>query len=138
MNFSHQSIQHWLDLQKLERTINQKLSQALAQGVHPVTLNEFYVLHYLHQTKGKELRVNEISDKLGMSFSGTSRMLQKFEESCQVIERKTSSQDQRAIEISLTPLGLEVLSDCYSKVEQVIKQYQTLLSKLTQAIQELE
>lgn len=95
----------WLKLQSLTQQIDQELTAALQTLVDQISLNEFYVLHFLAQAEGQPLRVNDLSAKLGLSQSATSRMLTRFERTCEVIERQPSSVDKRSVLIHLTPAG---------------------------------
>ena len=117
-------LKKWLQLKALEQEINQELEQALSQGRHTIQLNEFYVLHFLSESRQKSLRISDISQHLGLSLSATSRMLVKFETTCKVIERSSCPDDKRGIEIHLTSQGKKVLEDSYRLLEPVLKRYQ--------------
>ncbi|WP_276754121.1 MarR family transcriptional regulator [Limosilactobacillus ingluviei] len=84
----------WLKLQSLTQQIDQELTAALQTLVDQISLNEFYVLHFLEQAEGQPLRVNDLSAKLGLSQSATSRMLTRFERTYEVIERQPNSVDR--------------------------------------------
>lgn len=77
------------------KQINQELSQALKTIPEAILLNEFYVLYFLNQSQGKSLTVSDLSKKISLSISATSRMLVKFEESCRVIERKAGEHKRK-------------------------------------------
>lgn len=86
-------------------------------------LNEFYVLYFLNQSQGQSLTVSDLSEKIGLSISATSRMLVKFEESCRVIERK-AGEDKREAQVILTDKGKDLLNEGVSLIEDVLSHYQ--------------
>ncbi|WP_371866624.1 MarR family transcriptional regulator [Galliscardovia ingluviei] len=77
-----------------------------------MTLNAFYVMHYLAQAQGKPLTVNEISAYIGLSQCATSRMLHRFEASCQVIEKHKA-----------LPIGVHYKSNSQTTVTHYYKKY---------------
>lgn len=77
------------------RQINQELSQDLKTIPEAILLNEFYVLYFLNQSQGQSLTVSDLSKKISLNISATSRMLVKFEESCRVIERKAGEHKRK-------------------------------------------
>ena len=121
----------WLGLRRLEQQIQQDMEQALSQASYPMTLNEFHVLYFLKESEGHKLQISEISDKLGLSMSATSRMLVRFEQTCGVIERHTCAEDKRAIEIALTDLGKERLAQAQEAVQPILDKYHKQLTQLT-------
>lgn len=86
-------------------------------------LNEFYVLYFLNQSQGQSLTVSDLSEKIGLSISATSRMLVKFEESCREIEQKVG-EDKREVQVILTDKGEDLLNEGVSLIEDVLSHYQ--------------
>ena len=105
------------------RKINQELTQALKKIPEAILLNEFYVLYFLNQSQGQSLTVSDLSEKIGLSISATSRMLVKFEESCHVIEQK-AGEDKREVQVILTDKGEDLLNEGVSLIEDVLSHYQ--------------
>ena len=54
-------IENWLKLQKFTQQVSAELEEKLGQMTPAVSLNEFYVLHFLKQNAGLDLRVNDLS-----------------------------------------------------------------------------
>lgn len=104
-------IENWLKLQKFTQQVSSELEEKLGQMTPAVSLNEFYVLHFLKQNAGLDLRVSDLSQKLGLSLSATSRMLVQFEQTCNVITRTQGQEDKRSIRINLTAEGERVLEE---------------------------
>lgn len=117
----------WLHFQKIEKQISSEIEQALKRSAHAMTLNEFYVLHFLDETHGNNLRMNDLSEKIGLSLSATSRMLDRFEGSCGVIQRHPCTEDKRGVRIYLTEKGVQALKEASERVEEVLQSYQEIL-----------
>ena len=124
------AMNQWLSLRRLEQQIQADMEEALSQARYVMTLNEFHVLYFLKESEGHKLQISEISDKIGLSISATSRMLVRFEKTCGVIERHTCAEDKRGVEIVLTDLGKERLAQAQEAVSPVFDQYHTQLEML--------
>ena len=72
-------VNKWIAFHSNMKQISTELEDALSKGEHPITLNEYYSLHYLNETEGNILRMTDLSTKISLSLSATSRMLAKFE-----------------------------------------------------------
>ena len=82
------SLNALLTVRTLLATIEKQATEVLSSLETKVTLNELYVLYFLDQADGLPLRINDLSIKLKLSQSATSRMLTRFENMCGVITRK--------------------------------------------------
>lgn len=118
----------WLNFKNLNNQIFKELELSLKHSNHAMSLNEFYVLYFLHHVENHELRMKELSEKIGLSLSATSRMLDKFEKNCQVIERRHCTEDKRGVQVILTQLGEEILNDTLLIVNQILEKYEQTLS----------
>lgn len=116
-------IEQWMKLQAIEKEINQGLTQALKKIPEAILLNKFYVLYFLNQSQGQSLTVSDLSKKISLSISATSRMLVKFEESCRVIERK-AGEHKREVQIILTDKGKDLLKEGITLIEDVLSHCQ--------------
>ena len=114
-------VSKWLSFHNAMKNISNELEEALSKGEHPITLNEYYSLHYLNETEGNILRMTDLSEKISLSLSATSRMLAKFENTCGVIERFSSAEDKRGVCIRLTPSGKEYLEHATSIVAEILE-----------------
>ena len=113
-------VNKWIAFHSNMKQISTELEDALSKGEHPITLNEYYSLHYLNETEGNILRMTDLSTKISLSLSATSRMLAKFENTCGVIERFSSAEDKRGVCIKLTPKGKKYLENTTSIVIDVL------------------
>lgn len=82
------SLNALLTARTLLATIEKQATEVLSSLETKVTLNELYVLYFLDQADGLPLRINDLSIKLKLSQSATSRILTRFENTCGVITRK--------------------------------------------------
>lgn len=92
-------IEQWMKLQAIEREINQELSQDLKTIPEAILFERILCFIFLNQSQGQSLTVSDLSKKISLSISATSRMLVKFEESCRVIDRKVG-EDKRKYRLS--------------------------------------
>ncbi|WP_432739407.1 MarR family transcriptional regulator [Ligilactobacillus agilis] len=122
-------IENWLRLQKFTQQVSAELEERLGQMTPAVSLNEFYVLHFLKQNAGLDLRVSDLSQKLGLSLSATSRMLVRFEQTCNVITRTQGQEDKRSIRINLTTEGERVLEEARRQLDLVLANYKGILTE---------
>ena len=122
-------IENWLRLQKFTQQVSAELEERLGQMTPAVSLNEFYVLHFLKQNAGLDLRVSDLSQKLGLSLSATSRMLVRFEQTCNVITRTQGQEDKRSIRINLTAEGERVLEEARHQLDLVLANYKGILTE---------
>lgn len=122
-------IENWLKLQKFTQQVSSELEEKLGQMTPAVSLNEFYVLHFLKQNAGLDLRVSDLSQKLGLSLSATSRMLVQFEQTCNVITRTQGQEDKRSIRINLTAEGERVLEEARHQLDLALANYKGILTE---------
>ncbi|UXC63248.1 MarR family transcriptional regulator [Ligilactobacillus agilis] len=122
-------IENWLKLQKFTQQVSSELEEKLGQMTPAVSLNEFYVLHFLKQNAGRDLRVSDLSQKLGLSLNATSRMLVRFEQTCNVITRTQGQEDKRSIRINLTTEGERVLEEARRQLDLVLTNYKGILTE---------
>ena len=105
-------VSKWLSFHNAMKNISNELEEALSKGEQPITLNE---------TEGNILRMTDLSEKISLSLSATSRMLAKFENTCGVIERFSSAEDKRGVCIRLTPSGKKYLEHATSIVAEILE-----------------
>ena len=112
----------WLSFRCRHEEIKKALEKTLLECEHSVSLNEFYTLYFLSKSEDKALAIQDLSQKVGLSPSATSRMLQQFEHSCGVSMRSTF--------IHLTPLGTKRLAIFLKAIDPVLKRYDADLTAL--------
>lgn len=121
------NMENWLALRRLEQKLRQDIERTLSKLSHPITSNELQTLYFLNESQGQKLQISEISEKIDLSVSATSRMLVRFEKNCGVIERHICVDDKRIVEIKLTNLGKERLTEGLATIAPILEKYKTTL-----------
>lgn len=116
-------IELWLQFNRRHKQIVNELEAVLSSGSHPLTLNDFYTLYYLNLTEGNILRVSDLSEKIGLSISATSRLLVRFENTCGVIVRQACETDKRESRIRLTELGKQRLAEASQLMATTLEKF---------------
>ena len=113
-------LEKWFDFNRRQVELEAILEQTIAeQSDQSLTLKEFYLLHFLNQTKEKSLRQIDLPDKLHLSPSAVSRMVARLEtKNCALLSRKCCVQDKRASFICLTSDGQKTLAYLQKAVEE--------------------
>lgn len=125
------SILQWFALRDEYEEIKKEMEKALSECEHSVSLNEFYTLYFLNESDHKELCILDLSYKVGLSLSATSRMVKRFENSCGVITRCPFPTDKRSVFINLTDVGQYRLGIFLKAIEPVLEKHQTTLTAIT-------
>lgn len=119
---THNLITNWLSLTQIQAMITNELEQALQQK-HDLSLNEFYVLLFLSEAPGQQLRLQQLQTMVGLSQSAMSRLVSRFEaKGCGAMQRAICENDRRGIYTSLTSIGEEKLQRAKSTVQEVLEQ----------------
>lgn len=117
--------EEWFALRERVHGIERRIEAALQAGEPSMSAQELYAAHILGQAGahagGGSLGVTELSQRLGLSQSATSRMLARFEHQCEVITRTPSATDRRSLEVRLNQEGRELLERTYAVVAQVLR-----------------
>jgi MarR family transcriptional regulator, organic hydroperoxide resistance regulator len=79
-----------------------------------LTLSKFDVLRVLGQ--GAPCRVNDIADELGITWGGTSKIVDRLE-AAGLCRRRSNPSDRRSSLIDLTPAGTRLLAKAKRTVE---------------------
>ncbi len=122
-------LQQWFVLNKKRIQIIQELQDAILQvpGSH-LELNEYYLLYFLDEAPDKKLKQIDLTDKLNLSNSATSRMIARLEsKKCGVISRQPCELDKRATYIALTTKGKELLDRVNAVTDELLSQHDDVL-----------
>ncbi|WP_433269483.1 MarR family winged helix-turn-helix transcriptional regulator [Actinosynnema sp. CS-041913] len=96
----------WSDLRALHNRINASLERALQRRFH-FGMSEFTALGALHDSPGGELRMQELTEVVGLNQSSVSRLVARLEQSG-LTTREICETDRRGVFSRLTPEGREV------------------------------
>lgn len=93
-----------------------------------ITEPQFNVLRILKGAKGKPITVQEIQQNMVQRSSNVTRIIDKLlTKGC--VDRKECPSNRRKMDISITPVGLELLAICSLKIHTY---HQPYLQNLTQ------
>ncbi|WP_206098771.1 MarR family winged helix-turn-helix transcriptional regulator [Paenibacillus paeoniae] len=110
----------WLSVSHFHSSINDKLEQVLL-GQYDISLKEFYVLKFVSSSSCKELRLQQLQEKVGLSQSATSRLVDRMgAPSVGALERHTCTLDRRGIYTRITELGEQKYEQALATVSQVL------------------
>ncbi|MFF2890104.1 MarR family winged helix-turn-helix transcriptional regulator [Paenibacillus sp. NPDC057967] len=112
----------WLSVSQIHSSVNDKLEQALLRQ-YDISLKEFYVLKFVSSSPCKELRLQQLQEKVGLSQSATSRLVDRMEApSVGALERHTCTMDRRGIYTKITELGEHKYEQALATVSQVLNE----------------
>ncbi|HEM2866420.1 MarR family winged helix-turn-helix transcriptional regulator [Streptococcus suis] len=94
----------WLTFHARHEDIKNQLESFL-KGYH-LTLGSYAVLYLLSLQELNELRIVELSEKLGLSKSATSRLVAKMEQETVYLIRETCEEDNRGLYAVMTDEAL--------------------------------
>ncbi len=90
-----------------------------------ITPEQFNVLRILKGSHPKPLAVKDIQERMINKMSNTSRLIEKLKQRG-FLERIVCENDRRAVDITLTSLGLEQLEIYNKEIELMNQHYKTL------------
>ena len=116
----------WLsDLVRLEIALWERIDQRLL-AKHGLPLSSFETLYIIWNAPEQRLRVGEISQSLGVTVGGTSKIIDRLDRAG-LIAREPDPDDRRAAQIVLTPIGQRT-------VAQASKTYDAEMAILLDAV----
>ncbi|MFH9090109.1 MarR family winged helix-turn-helix transcriptional regulator [Streptomyces sp. NPDC017673] len=127
MNAVAASMARWDTLTRVHRRIESRVGRHLHQHLG-LGASEFHALRALDESVRAGsglLYLNVLADGIGLSQSGTSRLVTRLQDRGLVATR-LSSHDRRSVEIELTPLGHEVVGNgspvVHRAVEEIVRE----------------
>ncbi|MBB5957640.1 DNA-binding MarR family transcriptional regulator [Saccharothrix tamanrassetensis] len=96
----------WSGLRALHNRINASLERALQRRFH-FGMSEFTALSALHDSPEGELRMQELTEVVGLNQSSVSRLVARLEQSG-LTTREICESDRRGVFSCITPAGREV------------------------------
>lgn len=92
---------------------------------YDATAEQFNVLRILRGRHPEAMAVKDIQERMIGRMSNTSRLVEKLRRKG-LVERCACLHDRRAVEVSITPQGLERLTELEQAIEPVYRQCRTL------------
>lgn len=101
-----------------------------------ITPEQYNVLRILKGSHPRPMGVKDIQERMLTPTSNTSRLIDKLKQK-RYVERAECEHDRRAVDVTLTPRGLERLRALTAEVERVHERYQTLSTAEAQLLNSL-
>ncbi len=96
------------DLMNLQAKIQKRAGSALS--VHGLGLSDYFVLNQLHIAPFQKMRRNELAERVGLSPSGITRLLNPLEK-IGLVEKESNPRDARVSLVALTDAGKQIYED---------------------------
>lgn len=110
-------IYNWINFSKFHYRVNRSLDVLLHKQFNLV-VNEFFLLVFLSESANKRLRISQLQDKIGITQSALSRLINRLEAHAEKpIARFTDQTDKRSVYIELTSQGEKYLSQVIEEVD---------------------
>jgi len=114
----------------------------LALSVHGINFTEFMLIYYLNQTQGFTLSRIALAEKVALTASGVTRVLQPMEKNG-LVEKSINPRDARQSLVVLTKAGQEIAQDAIKTIEYTAEDVLSLLdidelSTLSQLLKKLK
>jgi len=96
---------------KLLKQIDNQLS------LHGISFSEFLVMHHLNNAPGKTMRRIDLAEKIGISASGITRLLNPMEK-IKLVQKEINPRDARVSLVKLSEVGEQIYSEAAVSFEQ--------------------
>lgn len=114
-------IQNALLASKLSRRVGNRLS------VHGISLTEYLVMRYLHESAHNAVPRIELAEHVGMSASGITRLIAPLEKN-NIIEKAVNPRDARQSLVKLTKTGLRLFNEARVSFDDIASEATASLS----------
>ncbi|WP_328593924.1 MarR family winged helix-turn-helix transcriptional regulator [Actinomadura macrotermitis] len=118
----------WRTLLRAQVLISRRL-QALLLAEHDLALGSYEVLRHLGESPNGKLRMNDLADRVLLSRSGLTRLVDRMQREG-LVARASCASDARGLFAVLTPAGRARLDAATPTYQQAVREY--LLSRLDQ------
>ena len=119
-----------IKLANLQTRIQKRLSSALAP--HGISFTEYLVLFQLNQAPGKTMRRIDLAEKVGLSASGVTRLLNPMQK-IGLVKKEENARDARVSLVALTGTGNTIFQDAETSFNQAAEALLTAIDNKDQA-----
>ena len=128
-------IQNTLLASRLSKRVGNRLS------VHGISLVEYLIMSYLHNSPSNSVSRIELAEHVGMSASGVTRLLGPMEKN-HLVEKVSNARDARQSLVKLSETGARVYSEATISFAQIANDLignisQSQLSKVVETYRKL-
>ena len=109
-----------IDLMILQGKVQKRVGGALS--VHGLGLSDYFVLNQLYIAPSQKLRRNELAERVGLSPSGVTRLLNPLEK-IGLVEKESNPRDARVSLVTLSVSGKQIYEDAkvtFSEASRVL------------------
>jgi DNA-binding MarR family transcriptional regulator len=85
-------------------------------SLHGISFSEFLVMHYLNNSPNKTTRRIDLAEKVCLSASGVTRLLNPMEK-IKLVQKETNPRDARVSLVKLSEVGEQVYNDAVVSFE---------------------
>lgn len=119
----------------MQSKIQKRIGAALS--VHGIGLSEYLVLNQLYVATNQKMRRSELAEKVGLSPSGVTRLLNPMEK-IGLIEKEDNPRDARVSLVTLSEAGKEIIEEAKVSFEYAsVSLFESLDKKRLSAFSEL-
>lgn len=104
-----------IKLANLQTRLQKQLSGALTP--HGISFTEYLVLYQLNQAPGKTMRRIDLAEKVGLSASGVTRLLNPMQK-IGLVQKEENARDARVSLVALTRTGNSVFQEAETAFNQ--------------------
>ncbi len=128
-----------INLMNLQGIIQKRVGGALS--VHGLSLSDYFVLNQLYIAPSQKMRRNELAERVGLSPSGITRLLNPLEK-IGLVKKESNPRDARVSLVTLSVSGKQIYEDSkasFSEASHILFESlnATQLSKLSELITRL-
>ncbi|MCB1649083.1 MAG: MarR family transcriptional regulator [Gammaproteobacteria bacterium] len=109
-----------MDLMNLQARIQKRTGGALS--AHGLGLSDYFVLNQLYISPSQKMRRNELAERVGLSPSGITRLLNPLEK-IGLVEKESNPRDARVSLVTLSVQGKRVYEEAkvsFSEVSRLV------------------
>ncbi|MDR2275083.1 MAG: MarR family transcriptional regulator [Sphingobacterium sp.] len=106
-----------MNINKLQSTIVRKFDSL---SLHGLGLNDFVILYVLYQSAESKMRRIDLAEKIGLSASGVTRLLNPLEKTG-LVGREVNERDARVSYVIITAHGKRIFEEAKIAAEQIAK-----------------
>lgn len=118
MSILNPSLQFLINLAKVQSVLSRRFDRL---SVHGIGFNDFMILHLLRHAPGEKLKRADLSEKVGLTASGVTRMLLPLEK-IGLVAREANERDARISYAVLTATGRQVYEEAADTANALAKE----------------
>lgn len=106
-----------INLNKIQSIISRKFDSL---SVHGLNFNDFVILYILYSSSESKLRRIDLAEKIGLTASGVTRILNPLEK-IGLVSRESNERDARVSYVVITETGKKIFEEAKTTAENITK-----------------